>query len=177
MPEEKYSLQKLILLYVQTVAILIGVLSVVVGWLSFRDQSEWNRWNHTSDLLGKFNSELNPHLEQIMSKWPDVNDTVPKNVPSIKDFDKLDVPMQLHLAAVFNYFEDVAFNWEHKLADRESIESSLIPIIVRWHRYFRNFLEAAQNKTGDLWPPLTKAVREWEGEESLKPNPEKRDGK
>jgi hypothetical protein len=186
--EERFSKTRLLLQVAQTLGILFVAISLYVSWRSlqdqqrgFKDQHELSRRQNTSVLLARFNSEIESRRAPIMRAFPGLYNQASqgplsldkcreimkakKGELSIEGVDAFD--LRNDIAAVFNYFEDIARDWEYQIVDQSAVRESVGHVILRWHNFFQNFIEAAKEENGtDPWPPLTRVVGTWKADSS-----------
>lgn len=180
---ERFSKTKLGLQVVQTIGILFVAFSLYLSWRSlptqqrsFKDQHELSRRQNTAALLARFNPEIEGRRARIMMAFPGLYNQASQGPPSldrcreimkakkgqllIEGVDAFD--LRNDIAAVLNYFEDIARDWEYQVVDQSAIQESVGHVILRWHNFFQNFIQAATEENGtDPWPPLTRVVGTW----------------
>jgi hypothetical protein len=177
MPEERFAGTKLILQIVQTGGVVVAVISLIVSYQLSKQEYEWRREHFTVELLGKFKDQVREHREILMQTFPALHHSDGGCPPSREQCariiaakkgaylldDKSDAfEVRHHVVSVLNIFEHVAFAYERQLGDRDAIEASFSPLILRWHGFFANFIEEQNREFGaDMWPPLTRVAQKW----------------
>jgi len=183
--QEKVEKLKLVFSGIQTIGIILLVISVFLAYRSNIDANKWKRYDTASDLLRRF-EQFENFSYKLKNYFKELYGNYPKNYTplSIDDYKKIDeqdgivkingtdydAPLiRKNLLGIYNYFEDVAYAYNKGLADKELIDKSLKHLILRIDRIFSNYREAVkcryEGKQIDSWPPFTELMDKWKNKD------------
>jgi hypothetical protein len=165
--------------WLTTVGLLISALSLAVAAYGIRENHEWNRRHFAAEMMREWNTSSSQHKVAIESAYPEfyqkeadelsrarMSPEEAKKVYTSTPKDSLRWETRNHCIALLNYFEYVTAAYEKNVADRNIIEDSFQPTILRWHHDLEEFISIMQKIRGyHPWPPLQRTVAKWKAEE------------
>ncbi len=191
--EERFSKTKLALQVFQTVGILLVAVSLYFSWRTLKAeqksmiaQHEWNRRQYTAQVLGRWDEAIKDHRNPIVEAFPGLVQDAYADIPSqdrcrrIREAKKGEFKvngvdafeLRAHIISVFDYFEDLAIAWDTQTGNQKTIEESVAGAILRWHDFFRYFIQdMKQEMKYDSWPALTRTVEIWKADRAQKTMP------